>query len=114
VRSANMSIAAQPSPLKLLKYMTDMKASVAQIKAVNFSGMIDSIQSFNRTIGELNCVSGLMDMIININTSLVVLPSSISQVTDMWDQVKPQIANMSSQQASLQSGVDSIKKMNSS
>ena len=114
VKAANTSINMQPDSSILEGYMVDMKGSVNQIKNVDFNNITASIRRFNSSLSTLGCVGGVINMlIVDINTSLVILPPDMQPVFDIWDDLQPQIANVSSQQASLQSGIDAITDLNS-
>jgi hypothetical protein len=112
VSRANLSISMQPNPAILESYMVEMNSSVAQIKAIDFQNITDSIREFNSSLGSIGCIGGVIGMVAAINTSLVILPDEVSAVFDLWDDIKPQIDNITSQQDSLQSGVDAITDLN--
>ncbi|XXQ37771.1 SSD domain-containing protein [Plasmodiophora brassicae] len=113
VKAANLSIAIQPSSLTLLTYMTAMNTSVAKIKSMDFAGLIGVIQLFNSSLTRINCIGDIIGMITRINTTLVILPASIGSVVTVWHDLQPQIANLTSQQQSMSSGVTAIRGLNS-
>eukprot|EP00455_Lapot_gusevi_P043023 TRINITY_DN5187_c0_g2_i2.p1 TRINITY_DN5187_c0_g2~~TRINITY_DN5187_c0_g2_i2.p1 ORF type:complete len:1241 (+),score=412.93 TRINITY_DN5187_c0_g2_i2:366-3725(+) len=111
--SANFSIKNLPS-LDIFKgLIVSLNSSVSDLR---YGGYLTSLKNqlitFNTSIDVLPCIDNLMVTLRRINTSLVVLPSNIRTVFDLYDTVQDQIKNISKYKNDINKGVSNIDNLN--
>lgn len=92
-----------------------MNSSVALLKYGDLLPVLrSSLITFNKSITVISCLSNIIDQLKNINNTLLILPSSVDKVFEVYNDVQNQVANLTKYQTDITNGVANLDNLNSS